>query len=294
MAKRRHRNPVQQKKPVYVSKAQVDVVITTAGRFDCLAKCLDAVYQEAQLTPLNVCILDNASPADERQLNANLFTYHPEKDPGKGIVEWRVKRLPQNMGFPIGANEGSKLGRSPLIMFLSDDVELRPGTIEKVVNDFNEPSIGIVGIKLLFPPTSTDNVNRPAGKVQHVGLALNIRAAPVHALVGWSADNPKTNISRDAWAVTGACFTIRRELFNKVGGFGLEYGRGTFEDCDLCLKVRQLGSRIRIDTNATAYHYVGATAEKRRESFPLQQNLQIFQGKWAQTGLLVYDEWLYY
>lgn len=275
------------------SRAKVDVVITTAGRFDCLETCLEAVYREAQLVPLNICILDNGTLAEERQAHSDLFQYHPENDPQKGVVEFRVKRLPKNMGFPIGADEGSRLGRSPLIMFLSDDVELHSGAVEKIVEDFNDSSIGIMGIKLLFPPTSADS-NRPAGKVQHVGLALNIRGVPEHPLVGWSPENPKTNISRDAWAVTGACFTIRRELFNKVGGFDVIYGRGTYEDCDLCLKVRHLGFRIRVDTNATAYHYVGATAMKRQEPFPLQNNLQIFQGRWAQTGLLVYDQWIYY
>lgn len=294
MSKRYHNHQRQIPNPRHTeTPSKVDVVITFAGRFDCLTKCLDAVYREAQLVPLSVLILDNGSPADERQNNSDLFIYHPEKDPQKGVIDFRVKRLPKNMGFPIGANEGSKMGRSPLIMFLSDDVELLPGTLEKVVEDFKEESIGIVGIKLLFPPTSTDPT-RPAGKVQHVGLALNIRGVPEHPLVGWSANNPKTCISRDTWAVTGACYTIRRELFNKAGGFDLAYGMGTFEDCDLCLKVRHLGFRIRLDANAMAYHYVGATAEKLRQPFPLQNNLQIFQGRWSPTGLLVYDQWLYY
>lgn len=292
MSKRRHNNlPIKQ--IPYKSTTPIDIVITFTNRFDCLAKCLDAVYREAQLIPLNVYIVDNASSADERQKNNDLFIYHPEKDPIHNIKEWRVKRLPQIMGFPMVANEGAKMGRSPLIMFLSDDVELHAGTVEKVVNDFNDTSIGIVGIKLLFPPTSTDRT-RPAGMVQHVGLALDIRGTPIHPLVGWNPNHPKTNITRDAWATTGACFSIRRELFNNAGGFDLIYGRGTFEDCDLCLKVRQLGSRIRVDVNATAYHYVGATAEKLQQAFPLQNNLQIFQARWRETGLLVYDSWIYF
>lgn len=289
---RQHQKPIPQVKQSS-SSTQIDVVITFTNRFDCLAKCLDAVYQEAQLIPLNIYIVDNASPADERQKGNELFVYHPEKDLQHNVKEFRVKRLPQQGGFPFVANEGAKMGRSPIIMFLSDDVELHPGTVEKIVNDFNDPSVGVVGTKLIFPPTSTDR-NRPAGKVQHVGLAMNIRGMPVHPLVGWSPEHPKTRITRDAWAVTGACFTIRRDAFQRTGGFGLEYGRGTFEDCDLCLKVRQLGLRIILDANATAYHYVGATAEKLQQPFPLQNNLQIFQGKWGQSGLLVYDEWLYW
>lgn len=134
-----------------------------------------------------------------------------------------------------------------------------------------------------------------------MGLALNIRAEPHHPLLGWSADHPLTSRHRgsdvmgwDAWAVTGACFTIRRNLFQKAGGFDLVYGKGTFEDVNLCLQVRQMGSRIYMDTSAIGYHHVGATVEKRKEGFPLQNNLMIFHTKWSQTGLFAWDEWLYY
>ena len=273
--------------------APIDIVITTAGRFDVLAACLDAVYREAQLTPVNVYIVDNASDAKERQANAELFVYHPEKDPAKNIMTWGTKRLAQNVGFPGAANEGARIGNAPLIMFLSDDVELHAGALEKIVLDFNDQSVGIVGIKTLFPPTSTDK-NRPAGKVQHVGLALNIQANPIHPLIGWSADNPKTCKTRDAWAVTGACFTIRRSLFEKTKGFDPIYGKGTYEDTDLCLKVRQLGARIIVDTDAVAYHHVGATVAKRQEGFPLQQNNMIFKSRWANTQFFLWDEHLYW
>lgn len=293
---KRHKNKVNlpPKKVVQYSKGKVDVVITTAGRFDVLEKCLDAVYQEAQLIPLNIIIIDNGSSASERQANNELFIYHKEKDPLQGVADFKVERLPKNVGFPMGANTGGWKGHAPLIMFLSDDVILQSGAIEKIVNMFNEQTIGVVGAKLLFPPTSPDPRSRPPGKVQHVGLALNIRADPIHPLIGWSPAHPKTQQTRDVFAVTGACFTIRRELFQKVNGFDLVYGRGTYEDVDLCLKVKQLGFRIVINAEAIGYHYVGATADKRREPFPLQQNNMIFKSRWANTPNFVWDEWIYW
>jgi len=280
--KQRNRQPTKQ--------AQIDICILTVGRYDFLTKCLDALYREAQLVPLNIYIVDNGGSAEEHLDHLDLFQYHLEKDPAGNVVKYQTKRLQQNTGFPAGSNEAARMGSAPLVMFLGDDVELKPGAIESVVSRFQDQTVGVVGIKLLFPLDSTSPL-RPAGKVQHVGLGVNIRGEPFHPLVTWSATHPKTCISRDVWAVTGACFTIRRNLFNKFGGFNPAYGLGTHEDLELCMQTRQAGFRVYLDAVAQGYHYVGASAEKLNVSFPLQQNRNIFMSRWAQTGLIWWNEY---
>ena len=264
-------------------KPVIDVVITTGGRFDMLSKCLDALEREAQTVPMGVYIIDNASPAEERIANESLFF------PRTIFNEFRSKRLTQNPGFASSNNEGARMGSAPLIMFLNDDVELHEGAIQKVVDTFQEESIGVVGIKLIFSPYR-NHPGYPQGKVQHVGMAFNIRGEPIHPLSGWSIDNPKAKISREVVCVTGACLTIRRNLFSRTGGFGLEYGLGTYEDVDLCFKSRQLGQRVWVNCDATGYHYTNATVEKNRTGFPLGQNRMIFQTKWGNSGLIAWTE----
>lgn len=260
-------------------KPLIDVVIVTGGRFDMLARCLESVYQEAETVPLSLYIIDNAS--EDRTVNEELFTS------SRNVIEYKSKRLAQEVGFSQANNEAARMGTAPLIMFLNDDVELHKGSIQTVIDTFKDATIGCVGIKLMFPPTSASSI-RPAGKVQHVGMALNIRGDAEHPLVGWSPENPRTCQSRDVIAVTGACLTIRRDLFNRVQGFDTVYGLGTWEDIDLCFKVRASGFRNYVNTHATGYHYVGSTAEKKRRPFPLQHNKMIFQSRWAATGLMAW------
>ena len=251
----------------------IDIVIINGGRFDMLEKCLDALYKEAQTTPLSIFLMDNASPPEERIQNARLFEYQAEKDEKAGVREFRTKRLQQSQGFPVTNNEMARIGHSPLILFLNDDVELHAGALEKIVRTFDTESIGVVGIKLLFPPSSTSPI-RPAGKVQHIGMSLNIRGDASHPLVGWSPDNPKTCISRDVFAVTGACLTIRRQLFNKIGGFNPVYGIGTWEDVELCVMAREFGQRVFVNTDALGISLCRCnTGEKRTWiSYPNQSN----------------------
>ena len=269
----------------------IDVVITTAGRFDLLERCVDSLYR--QDVPMTITLVDIDTRPDERERHKHLFDHQPDKDPSKNVARYETVHSSVNIGFPAGANMGARKGHSPIILFVGDDIEMETDAIKNILQSFNDETVGVVGARLLFPKDSASQ-QRPAGKIQHVGLALNLKGSPVHPLVGWSPENPKTQLSRDAWAVTGACFSIRRDLFNKAGGFDPIFGKGTFEDCDLCMKVRQMGKRIYLNAKAQAYHYTGANVEKRREGFPLQQNLQIFQTRWGQTGLMTWDEWTYY
>jgi GT2 family glycosyltransferase len=265
------------------STSLIDIVIVTGGRFDLLEKCINALEREAQTTPLSIYIIDNNTDAEERIAHEYLFN-RPSV---------RSKRLTQEVGFPQASNEGARMGSSHLVMFLNDDVELQDEAVQKIVDTFKDETVGAVGIKLLFPPDST-RPGYPAGKVQHVGITLNIRGDAEHTLIGWSPSNPKTCISRDVIAVTGACLSIRRALFNKVQGFDAIYGLGTWEDVDLCLKVRAMGFRVYVNTDAIGHHYTNATVEKKRRGFPIQHNKMIFQSRWAATGLMAwtsYDLW---
>lgn len=272
----------------------LDIVMGTAGRFDMLEKSVDAMYREAQENPVHFILIDNGSAMQEKVINQHLFSYSANKDP-KGNVTWTTKRLPENMGFPASTNEGAKLGHAPLIMFLSDDVVLAPGAMDKIIRDMDDPQVGVVGIKLLFPADSVSPI-RPAGKIQHVGIALNIRADPIHPLIGWPANHPKCCITREnAFAVTGACFTIRRTLFEKAGGWNAAlYGKGTYEDIDMCMRVRAMGFRIKLDAQAQATHYAGATMEKRNEPFALNENNAKWKTTWMNSGLLQWGEYEYW
>lgn len=270
------------------SKSTIDIVIVSGGRFDMLRKCLDALYREAETTPLSIYLIDHNTNAEEYRDNSELFA----KRDGSSVCDFQVKHLKQDIGFPAANNEAARMGSAPLLMFLNDDVELHERAVQKIVDSFLDTSVGVVGIKLLFPPSSTSPI-RPAGKIQHVGMALNIRGEPVHPLVGWSADHPKTNISREALFVTGACLTIRRSLWNKVNGFDPIYGMGTFEDTDLCFKARQNGYKVWVNAQATGYHYVGATVEKKRVAYPMAQNKMTFQSRWMNSGLMMWDEYTY-
>ena len=261
-------------KPLTPKLATVDIVIPVYQRFDLLAECLSAIPEAAGKFSYRIIIVDNGSPKDI----ADNF-YSEINDPNIKII-----RNAENMGFPRAINQGYSRGFSTLVFFLNDDVIMYPNSLEHMIEEMqNDKKLGIVGMKLFFPETTDlrqDAHNRPPGKIQHVGLATNIRADVVHNFIGWSKDNPKVLAVKDVYAVTGAAMLTRRTLFHEAGKFLEVYGLGTYEDVDFCLTVRKLGYNIIVDQEAVGIHYTGATAETHKINYPMNNNRMIFLQRW--------------
>lgn len=258
-------------------KYDLDIAILTAGRVDLFEKCVDAVLKQYKPN-YQIHIHNNGFPSQEYE---DIYKRLPE-----GTI---IKRSKDNSGFGDGANKVINSGSAPLILFITDDIFILDGSIETLLKTMEDKTIGQCGYKLLFPEDSVDPA-RPAGMVQHVGLASQISGNIIHPLIGWNPEHPKCNISRDVLAVTGASFMIRRDIFKKTGGFNPIYGKGYYEDVELSFAIRNLGYRVFIDTQAVATHGVGQTFKDLKESINIQQNQEIFKMRWSKV--LLWSEWL--
>lgn len=282
MSKRRHNKQtknvnVKIRQSVIDTKTAVDIIVPVYRRFDILSKCLEALPKAISST-YNLIIVDNGSPKDEADSFYNQIPHSPN------IVIIRNK---ENLGFPKACNIGSRRKNSPLIFFLNSDVILYPGSLDKLIETINKPEeveIGVVGMKLIFPPDGCAGLNqdiRPAGRLQHIGLETNIRGEFIHIFVGWDADHPKVNAVRNPYVVTGAALLTKRSIWNKAGGFFEGYGLGTWEDVDYCLTVRDMGYNVSVNPEAVGIHYTGATAEGYQIPYAMDFNRLIFLQRWA-------------
>ena len=58
---------------------------------------------------------------------------------------------------------------------------------------------------------------------------------------------------------SGACLLIKRDIFERVGGFDERYFLN-MEDVDICCRLRKAGGTIVIDTKAVAVHAKGTSS----------------------------------
>jgi GT2 family glycosyltransferase len=272
------RNKQPQQKPKLL-----DIVIAVHNRFDLLTKCLGSIANAVGgKFEYNIVLVDNNSDKKDA------MEFYNHLDTNCSVI-----RNQENLGFPKACNQGARRKTSPLILFLNSDVILWENSLTYMVEAMDDPKVGVCGMKLLFPEDLGDlqssNIIRPRGKVQHVGIAMNIRTEAFHIFLGWDANHPKVNAVHNVSMVTGAALMVRRSLWNRVGGFLEAYGMGQFEDCDLCLSIRKMDYNVIVETKAVGYHYTGATAEKYQINYPTNQNRLLFLQRWQDT--LSWDEW---
>lgn len=240
---------------------------------------------------LQVTIVDDFSPEDDIEKLKAIYTY----------ISHRVLKNPQNRGYPYTVNRGVETGRAPFVLLLNSDVVLHENCLQEMVSTLKQiPDAGIVGAKLLFPVDSHWLPKHSNYRViQHAGLAFNLNG-PFHIHHSWSEKNPRVNRTREVSAVTGACLMVRRTTWKHVargwpkgdptrGALNLVYGRGTYEDVELCIAAKALGYSTIYNHKAVATHETGASVGAVG-GYPLSRNAGIFR---ARCGHLVqYDEHL--
>lgn len=275
----------------YKPTTLLDIIIPVYNRSDLLKRCLEYIPNACKDIEYQIYVFDNGSTVPHGMVGAQAAPPINEAanireccESAKGIYI----RNGQNVGFPMACNRAFKKGTSPLVFFLNDDVFLMEESVNKLVKDMDNPKVGVVGMKLLFPLDSQDST-RPAGKIQHVGISTNIRGQFFHQFMGWSPENPRTLRLKNPYAVTGAAMMTRRKLFREAGGFFEGYGMGTYEDVDYCMTIHEMGYNIITDHEAVAFHLTGATAVSQNVSYPLGHNFDLFKLRWKEK--VTYTEW---
>lgn len=184
-----------------------------------------------------------------------------------------IKRGTTDGSFSSINNELVEHADGEYLLFLNDDTEPQAHWLYNMMLAINnKPDIGIVGARLLYP----------SGKIQHAGIAfMNEGPGNLGKSVLKSFPNGFAERNRYYQAVTGACMLMRKEDFNRVGGFGLEYWF-CYEDIDLCLKViHQLNKKILYVSNAELIHKESVTQDKFKTAGPKQKaGIDYFKNTW--------------
>ena len=81
---------------------------------------------------------------------------------------------------------------------------------------------------------------------------------------------------------------ITAELFQAIGGFDEVY-RNSFEDIDLCIRLRNAGYRVLVSHRSEIEHYVSMSPDRFQYD---HENFQFFLHKWQSlTRRWGRDEW---
>ena len=224
----------------------MSVVLVLWNRAELWFQCLRALLESD--CALQIIAVDNGSADD----TATLLT-RTENLP--------VVRNPENLGFTIAANQGAKLATADLLLFLNSDARPLPGGLAALVETIaNEPGIGAVGGKLVFP----DGTLQEAGAIVWADGACESYGR---------GDNPASHefcFERDVDFCSGAFLLTRRDAFERLQGFDEEYQPAYYEDVDYCVRLWRHGLRVVYQPRAVAMHFEFGSAASREHSVQLQ------------------------
>ncbi len=228
----------------------VSIVIPTRDQVDLLRRCLDGLLAKTTYRHFEILLVENGSK-DEAT-----FRYYEEIQNEPRV---RILRYPKSFNYSAVNNFAAAHASGELLLFLNNDTEvLEADWLEEMVRWAHRREIGVVGAKLL----------KPDGMIQHAGIIVGLTGFAGHVFAGgpeaqWSLFG-SSEWYRNYLAVTGACLMVRREVFEKVGGFSEEFGL-CGSDVELCLRVRDRGYRVVYTPFSRLRHH---EAKTRGDSIP--------------------------
>ncbi|MBL8773079.1 MAG: glycosyltransferase family 2 protein [Phenylobacterium sp.] len=268
------------------SRRSVSVVMVTYFTGEALTESLACVLSDPLVDEF--VIVDNGSAPAEAAHLRDLA----ERDARVTVVSGHG-----NVGFARAANLGARTARGELIVFLNPDAFLQPGCIAALAREIEgRPIPCIVGGRVLNPDR-TEQRGARRGEITPLSALMSMSglAKSVPALgryeVHWEGERLPDRAA-PAPTISGACFCMRREDFDYVGGFDEDYFLHV-EDVDLCWRVRQMGGEVLFHPQAEVIH-IGGTSQTSplKVEFHKGVGLARYFRKRAETGGQKLGAWL--
>ena len=211
-------------------KPSAHIIIVSHHNVEDLRLCLPELARTIGDCP--VTIVDNASSGDALDWIREIYPH------------WQLKTDLENLGFGQANNVAAVSSQSDYLVFLNPDTLPTDNWLDELLRPLDEsPSVGLTTAKIILL-SEPDLLNTAGNSVHLSGLATcrGVRA-------------PLDSFSRreSVGAVSGACFAIRRELYEALHGFD-EVFFMYMEDTDLSLRAIIKGYEIDYVPASRVYH----------------------------------------
>ncbi|PXV57245.1 Glycosyltransferase, GT2 family [Dyella jiangningensis] len=243
---------------------QVSVIIPIHGKVAYTLACLRSIARHAPNAPFEVIVVDDASPDDSTERLAH-------------IAGLRLLRNERNLGFVGSCNAGAAAAHGNFLLFLNNDTQVTPNWLDGLLRCFAERAdCGIAGSRLVYPD----------GRLQEAGGLVFADGSCWNTGRFEERDAPAWRYRRETDYVSGASLLIRREVFERIGGFDQRYAPAYYEDTDLAFAVRALGLKVYYEPSSTIIHCEGISAGNDLHAGMKRHqvtNQATFVAKWEQA-----------
>ncbi|MGA2911300.1 MAG: glycosyltransferase family 2 protein [Candidatus Levyibacteriota bacterium] len=205
----------------------LSIIILSFNTKDLTLACISSIAaqykRELDKEQFEIIVIDNASTDDSVKAVRNLK-----------LKNLTVIESNENLGFSKGCNLGAKNAKGEYLLFLNSDTEIKDQGFVKMVEYLKKnEKVGVLGGAL----KNEDGKAQPsAGKFYNL-FNLFLMMIGLER-VGFLRESPK-QIKRVDW-VSGASLMVKRQLFEKLGGFAKELFMYA-EDMEFCYRASKKG-----------------------------------------------------
>lgn len=216
------------------------VVIPSWNSLELLPRCLDSLAR--QDVELELIVVDNGSEDGS-------VAYLEER----GVPHLS---LPRNAGFAAAVNLGAARVEADSILALNADTVLEPGCLAALAAALAaDAELGGVQPRILQLEGEEGSVE--AARLYSCGQALTRDGRALERGAG-EPQRPEHLRPREVFGVCGAACLLRRELFDRLGGYDESYF-AFYEDVDLNVRARIAGWRFGYVPEAVVWHVGNAS-----------------------------------
>ncbi|WP_162561104.1 glycosyltransferase [Methylobacterium terrae] len=233
----------------------VSIVLVLYNKYYLTSECLQSIYLniDYDACPYEIIIYDNGSFDETKILKSRIKN-----------VKWIEDK--NNSGFIEGVNNAFEYASADLLLLLNNDTYVLNGSLERAVALIDaDPTIGVVGAKLIFP----------TGLLQEAGSIVWKDGSCLGYCRDASPEISEANFQRDVDYVSGAFFLTRSDLFRRFGMLDPIYKPAYYEETDYCAKLRSADYRIVYDPFVEIIHAEFGSADKKSDSILQQQKNQL-------------------
>ena len=232
----------------------LSIIIVNYNVKEFLQNLLHSAEKASSRISKEIIVIDNASDDGSVDIIKQKF-------PTVKLVENK-----NNIGFGSANNQGLKIAQGKYILFINPDCIVSENTFDKMISFFNEhPDCGLAGCKILNSDGSLQLACRRSfpgpwtSFTKVTGLSNLFPGTRIFAR--YNLTYLDENRTHEVDAVSGSFMMIKRDAYEKVGGFDDQffmYG----EDLDLCYRVQKAGFKVYYVPDTQIIHYKGESTKR--------------------------------
>lgn len=249
--------------PACDERPDVSILVPVFNEIETTIECLLSIASTSGAITFEVIVANDASTDRTAEVLAK-------------VPNLKLVNQARNLGFLRNCNTAAQEATGHRLVLLNNDVQVAPGWLAGLVHALDEPGVGAVGPRIVYPN----------GVLQEAGVRIRREGSVEMLGLNDRPENPRWSYMRDVDYVSGACLMLDTDLFHELGGFADELAPAYCEDLELCLRIRERGLRILYTPEAEIAHHLSKSSNALSNSYKhglIARNMEFLSARYQAT-----------